>query len=142
MPAGNLRLHEFYRLTTAVVCDKLRTMKRICRLVSHVRVVAAAVAAVLIVGCSQPLLPPARVPVAERRSLPDEQLLALLKQDWELLKKSQLTEAQRAEVVARYNNNCYLLMRRYRHDIKKALSENDHNYMPQGVVLMMTSASV
>ncbi len=134
MHAGNLRLHEFYGLTTAVVCDKLRTMKRIWRWVSHVRVVAAAVAAVLIVGCSQPLLPPARVPVAERRSLPDEQLLALLKQDWELLKKSQLTEAQRAEVVARYNNNCYLLMRRYRHDIKKALSENDHNYMPQGVV--------
>ncbi len=58
----------------------------------------------------------------------------MLQKDWELLQQKNLTEAQRAEVVARYNNNCYLLMRRYRHDIKKAIEENDPGYMPQGGV--------
>lgn len=89
---------------------------------------------VLFAGCAQPLLPPARIPRMERTKLPDEQLLTLLQQDWELLKNRKLTEAERAKVVARYNQNAYLMMRRYRHDLKKAMAENNRSYMPEGVV--------
>ncbi|MBR3695105.1 MAG: hypothetical protein IKL98_02565, partial [Akkermansia sp.] len=68
---------------------------------------------VLFAGCAQPLLPPARIPRMERTKLPDEQLLTLLQQDWELLKNRKLTAEARAKVVARYNQNAYLMMRRY-----------------------------
>lgn len=89
---------------------------------------------VLFSGCVQPLLPPARISRMERTKLPDEQLLALLQQDWELLKNRKLTAEERAKVVARYNQNAYLMMRRYRHDLKKAMAENNRSYMPEGVV--------
>lgn len=89
---------------------------------------------VLFAGCAQPLLPPARIPRMERTKLPDEELLTLLQQDWELLKNRKLTEAERAKVVARYNQNAYLMMRRYRHDLRKAMDENNRSYMPEGVV--------
>ena len=116
-------------------------MNRIYTLLTRARVFMAAAAAVVVVGCSQPLLPPAHVPAAERRQLPDAQLLALLQQDWEQLKNRNLTEAQRAEVVARYNHNCYLLMRRYRHDIKKAMAEQHADYVPAGVVFKQDGIS-
>jgi len=89
---------------------------------------------VLFAGCAQPLLPPARIPRMERTKLPDEQLLALLQQDWELLKNRKLTAEERAKVVARYNQNAYSMMRRYRHDLKKAMAENNRYYTPEGVV--------
>ena len=89
---------------------------------------------VLFSGCAQPLLPPARIPRMERTKLPDEQLLTLLQQDWELLKNRKLTDEERAKVVARYNQNAYLMMRRYRHDLQKAMDENNRSYMPDGVV--------
>lgn len=89
---------------------------------------------VLFSGCVQPLLPPARISRMERTKLPDEQLLTLLQQDWELLKNRKLTAEERAKVVARYNQNAYLMMRRYRHDLKKAMAENNRSYMPEGVV--------
>ncbi|MBQ4635373.1 MAG: hypothetical protein IJB64_02945 [Akkermansia sp.] len=89
---------------------------------------------VLFAGCAQPLLPPARIPRMERTKLPDEQLLTLLQQDWELLKNRKLTDEERAKVVARYNQNAYLMMRRYRHDLQKAMDENNRSYMPEGVV--------
>ncbi len=66
--------------------------------------------------------------------MPDAQLLTQLQQDWELMKKRTLTEAERAKVVARYNQNVYRMLCRYRYDFKKAIAENNRYYMPEGVV--------
>lgn len=101
------------------------------------RMVRFAVAAALvpvIAGCASPLLPPARISASERRNVPDEQLLEALRQDWVLLQDPSLPAAVRAEVVVRYNHNAYLLMRRLRYDIKRAMREKDPTIMPHGIV--------
>lgn len=96
---------------------------------------AMAVGAVaLSAGCSVPLLPPAHVSRAERAEFTEAQLLADLRKDWNLLQKKNLSAEERESVVADYNRKTYLLMRRYRADIKKSIRENDARYMPQGVV--------
>lgn len=93
---------------------------------------------VLISGCAQPLLPSARISTAAREKLPDNQLLDLLEQDWELLHNSGLTPTQRAQVLARYNHNAYLLVRRYRHDFLKAVDENNPELMPKDVLFVQS----
>lgn len=106
------------------------------RMVRAVFVAAAAVLVVGISGCAKPLLPPARISQSEREELPDAQLITMLRSDWEQLKDPKLTPAARAEVVARYNNNTYLLVRRLRYDFKKAMKENDLSLMPSGIVFV------
>lgn len=85
-------------------------------------------------GCSAPLLPSAHVSRSERAEVSEEQLLAELRRDWQLLKSKKLSKEARAQVVATYNHNVYRLMRRYRADIKKAIAENNSGYRPRGVV--------
>lgn len=92
--------------------------------------------AVFIGGCAQPLLPSARISYSERAQLPDNQLLDLLEKDWALLSNTKLTQAQRAEVLARYNHHAYLLVRRYRHDFLKAIDENKPELMPKDVLFV------
>lgn len=126
-------ISQKFALTVGVECARVRSMGKFCHLWLRARLAWVTVVSMVLAGCSQPLLPPAYVSAAERKDMPDAQLLANLQQDWELLKNRNLPEAQRNEIIARYNHNVYLLMRRYRCDIKKAFAQNDRSYMPQGV---------
>lgn len=100
----------------------------------YVRFSFAAALALLIAGCASPLLPPVHISASERQALPDEQLLQSLRQDWSLLQSASLSDAARADVLARYNHNTYLLMRRLRYDIKKAISDNAPTFLASGIV--------
>ena len=88
---------------------------------------------VMLSGCSAPLLPPAYVSASEREALPDAKLISLLKQDWALLGNKRLDESTRAAALARYNHHAYLLICRYRADIKAAINEQRPHVLPQGV---------
>lgn len=108
------------------------------------RIVSFAVASALsalISGCASPLLPPARISASERQNLPDDQLLESLRQDWGLLQSTSLSDAARAEVVARYNHNAYLLLRRLRYDVKRAIRENAPSLMTRGIVFRQDGIS-
>lgn len=96
----------------------------------------------IMAGCSAPLLPSATISREERAELTDEQLLVILQQDWKLLGRKSLSDAERAAVVARYNNNTYRLLRRYRADLIAAREAGNHAYMPPGASFQQTGMPV
>lgn len=91
-------------------------------------------AALLVTGCSTSPLPTPRVPKSERAAISDESLLANLQRDWKLLKKRGLSVEERSRIVADYNHNAYMLIRRYRENFLLARKKNNAQYMPPGVV--------
>lgn len=87
----------------------------------------------LFTACSAPLLPRAYVSASERKAMPDDMLLQSLEADWKMLQQKDLEEEKRAAVLARYNENAYKMMCRYRADLKAAYERADYDYMPEGV---------
>ena len=65
--------------------------------------------------------------------MPDDMLLQSLEADWKMLQQKDLEEEKRAAVLARYNENAYKMMCRYRADLKAAYERADYDYMPEGV---------
>ena len=82
-------------------------------------------AALLVTGCSTSPLPTPRVPKSERAAISDESLLANLQRDWKLLKKRGLSVEERSRIVADYNHNAYMLIRRYRENFLLARKKNN-----------------
>jgi len=94
----------------------------------------AAVGGALVMSrCSAPLLPDAYVSRSERKALTADMLLDRLEADWTLLQKKNLTEPEREALVARYNENVYQLMRRYRADYLEYRKGNLAAFHPEGV---------
>lgn len=98
--------------------------------------VAVCALVVLFTACSAPLLPPAYVSPSERRAMPDDRLLQTLEEDWKLLQQKRLSTEKRSAVLARYNENAYKMMCRYRADLKDAFKRGDYDYMPQSVKIV------
>ncbi len=65
--------------------------------------------------------------------MPDAALLQTLKADWKLLKKKNVSQEVRSAALARYNENVYKMMCRYRADFKKAFENHQYDYIPEGV---------
>lgn len=89
-------------------------------------------------ACSAPLVPTARMPDISRRQVPDANILLLLRQDWQALHQVKMPPAERQQLIARYNENLLLLLRRCRVDVLKA-SRNDTLYQPNGFTLETSS---
>lgn len=98
--------------------------------------VAASALLLLFTACSAPLLPPAHVSASERRQMPDESVLQALETDWGILQKKNISKETRAAALARYNENAYRMMCRYRADLKAAFERSDNEYMPKGVKIV------
>ncbi len=81
-------------------------------------------------GCSAPLVPPARMPSTSRKDLPDNDLLQLLRQDWQALHQVNMPPTERQALITRYNNRLLLLLRRSRVDVLKA-AQRGELYQPE-----------
>lgn len=102
-------------------------------LLQHYCQIYVCVFLLLLSACSAPLLPPAYVSASEREAMPDAALLQTLKADWKLLKKKNVSQEVRSAALARYNENVYKMMCRYRADFKKAFENHQYDYIPEGV---------
>lgn len=102
-------------------------------LLQHYYQIYVCVFLLLLSACSAPLLPPAYVSASEREAMPDAALLQTLKADWKLLKKKNVSQEVRSAALARYNENVYKMMCRYRADFKKAFENHQYDYIPEGV---------
>ena len=98
--------------------------------VRRIRMLVVVVCAACMVGsCSAPLLPKPRLPRETRTALPDDLLLNTLRADWEKLQLVHMEAQERTELIARYNKNLLLLLRRVRYDVmrrRRALPEGFH----------------
>lgn len=90
----------------------------------------------LATGCSAPLVPEPREPRISRKEVPNEQVIAQLHADWLLLRQRSMGEEARAEVMARYNENLLLLLRRYRVDVLDGLKKGDASYQLPGIEIV------
>lgn len=72
------------------------------------------------VGCSSSSVPPVRHPCVDRVKMNDTALLALLKEDWTVLKTVNMPPEERGVTVARYNANLLNYLRRLRADYAQA----------------------
>lgn len=70
----------------------------------------------LMVGCSTPLVPEARLPELPRAEMPDRLLLECLRADWQILGRRDVSDKARARAQHRYNDNLLVLLRRMRYD--------------------------
>ncbi len=95
--------------------------------------IAAVGGTLVMTQCSAPLLPDAYVSRAERKAVTADMLLDRLEEDWALLQKKNLTKLEKETLVARYNENVYQLMRRYRADYLEYRKRNLETFHPVGV---------
>lgn len=91
-------------------------------------------AAVLLGGCSAPLVPEARVSRAERVHEPDAALLSQLRADWKALQVPGIAPQEYRRLVARYNDALLRLLRRYRADMRRAFERGERDYELPGIV--------
>lgn len=70
-----------------------------------------------LVGCSTPLLPPAEMPSPSRQNQSDVDLVSRLRVNWEMLRRTDLTERQLATALHEYNADLLRLLRRLRADV-------------------------
>lgn len=68
-------------------------------------------------NCSTPLLPAPKEPAQSRTELSDNNLLASLRHEWQMLHRVQMSEPERQALMTRYNEHLLLLLRRTRHDL-------------------------
>ena len=88
-------------------------------------------------SCSAPLLPAPRLPRETRTELPDADVLAALRADWEQLHVVKMNEHERALLMRRYNERLLLLLRRVRYDVIRKRQE-----LPDGFRVVLHGASV
>ena len=72
--------------------------------------------ALLLVGCSSPLLPAPDLPVPARQSQGDVDVVMRLRTAWNELAKADLSERERALALQEYNSALLVLVQRLRHD--------------------------
>lgn len=72
--------------------------------------------ALLLLGCSTPLLPHAELPVPARQTQSDADLLGRLRSAWQQLENPDLGDRERALALHEYNSALLVLVKRLRHD--------------------------
>lgn len=93
-------------------------------------------ALLMVTGCSAPLVPAPREPRISRKVEPNDQLIARLHEDWQLLQRSAMPEEERAGVMQRYNDSLLLLLRRYRVDALNALKKGRSDDQLPGIEIV------
>ena len=72
--------------------------------------------ALLLLGCSAPLIPTAELPVPSRQTQNDTDLVARLRDSWYQLVNPDLGDRERAVALHQYNKDLLTLVKRLRHD--------------------------
>ena len=76
--------------------------------------------ALLLLGCSAPLIPTAELPIPSRQNQGDADLVGRLRVSWNQLSDPDLGDRERALALHQYNKDLLTLVRRLRYDALKA----------------------
>lgn len=80
------------------------------------RLLVICISALLVLGCSTPLIPTAELPSPSRQNQGDVDVVAQLRELWQLLGNPDITGEQRAQALHDYNKALLVLVQRVRHD--------------------------
>ena len=80
------------------------------------RLLYLCLSAILLLGCSAPLIPTAELPVPTRQKQADADIVSRLRLNWQLLGRPDLSEEERARALHDYNKDLLVLVKRLRHD--------------------------
>lgn len=80
------------------------------------RLLYLSLSALLLLGCSAPLIPTAELPVPSRQTQNDTDLVARLRDSWYQLANPDLGDRERAVALHQYNKDLLTLVKRLRHD--------------------------
>ena len=80
------------------------------------RLLFITLSAILLLGCSTPLVPTAELPVPARQEQSDADIVGQLRAHWQTLATPGISEQERAQALHDYNAALFVLVKRVRHD--------------------------